>query len=221
MWYLWSVPVVIVVFLWKLNAHLRGRLKNKTAAVLFWTIIGLIVAAFAFSGWKAGTACLVVLFVTLLVATPIARGVARRLSGYSDPRIERYNQNRMGELLAAAEEGNFLEAAEQHQSADREHMKQAIAGALAQPSIKKTLTDRGCDQRDLAAFYRRVEVMALPPQLREVALQNPGVVGFFLDNSTPSTTQSDYLRNVASLDVAMVLGLWLADDPASLTPPSE
>jgi len=46
MWYLWSVPVVIVVFLWKLNAHLRGRLKNKTAAVLFWTIIGLIVAAF-------------------------------------------------------------------------------------------------------------------------------------------------------------------------------
>jgi len=215
MWYLWILPVVLLLFLWALNEHLSGRVKDVTSGVLAWTLFGLIVAAFCFSGWRAGVACIVSVPVLGLVLTPVARSISRSSSGYSDPRIAAYNRQQMGELRS----GNLFETMEKQAQEESKHKEQAVRRAMAKQSIQRVLTGNACAQRDLEALYDRTEIRMLPPDMRELALRNPSLLEFFLRNSTASTEQGDYMRNVRDKSTHIMLTLWVSHDPAASRPP--
>lgn len=126
----------------------------------------------------------------------------------------------MNELLSASSEDGFVETMEKQSNEDREHMEKAVERAHAQPSIQQVLTGNGCDRRDLEALYRRTEIQALPPELREVALCNPGLLDFFLKNSTVATEQREYRRSVKDTNIHLLLGIWVMQYPAADRPPS-
>ena len=221
MWYLWAVPIVLVVFLWALNEHLSGHLKDVTSGVLIWTVVGLIVAAFIVSGWKAGALSLVLVPISALVVIPVARSVARLSHGYSDLRIEAHRRRQMDGLRNASQAIDPFDVMETQASSDRKHMEATVGRAVAQPPIQKVLAEHACARRDLEALYRRVEVQMIPPELREIALGNPALLGFFLDNSGPSTVDGEYRREVIDLNTHMVLSLWVSHDPAAAMPPQD
>lgn len=215
MWYLWILPVVLLLFLWALNEHLSGRLKPMTSGVLSLTLLGLIVAAFCLSGWRAGVACIVSVPILGWVLMPIARSIARSSSGYSDPRIAAYNRRQMDELRS----GDLFETMEKQAQEESEQKEQAVKIAMGEQSIQRVLRDNACTRRDLEALYDRTEINMLPPGMRELALRNPSLLEFFLRNSTPLAEDGEYRRNVSNKDTHILLALWVSHDPTANAPP--
>jgi len=85
--YVMHALLVVTAFLVVLNGFLRGAKKAQIDAVLSVVLLGLLVGCFAFFGWKAGVAAIVLAFVYAIVVRPLAaRAAARLLRTTGDPR---------------------------------------------------------------------------------------------------------------------------------------
>ena len=81
-WLIWAIPLLILVFLWRLNECLNGSLKEPTSGVLAICVFALCGVAVWISGWVAGLLALVgSFFVANLFHAP-ALALARQLRRY-------------------------------------------------------------------------------------------------------------------------------------------
>lgn len=101
---------------------------------------------------------------------------------------------------------------------EEKHLSYTIAKALKQNGVNELLKRRGLSEQDLRAFYERIEIINLPPNLRELALCNEKILEYFFENSEETYFSGRYVRNVKDLGVHTQLTLWAAHNPGGDMP---
>jgi len=139
----------------------------------------------------------------------VARGLLGRGSAAA---AENFDEDYTRTLADLGSEG-YLARLEAESRKDDEHMSKTIAEAMTNADIQHVLRINGATERDLVALYQRVEIMSVPPRLREEALMNPELVAFFLERSEPTDIDGEYCRKVDGSDTSITLAVWLAEDP--------
>lgn len=155
---------------------LRGRLKQAITGILALVIFGLVSVAFLVSGWKAGAAALVGTFVLANLFGPLALLAARRMIAYPDLGAQSYQQDQLGKLMKDFGTPEYFERREKEKKREQQHRSRTVSSAMRRPEVRAALEKHGSSQRDIEALYDRVEVVALPPQLRERVLPNAALL---------------------------------------------
>jgi ribosomal protein S14 len=84
------IALVAVAFLINLNDFLRGAKKAQIDAVLILLLLGLIIIAFVFAGWKLGLLAVAVAYLSTVMTRSAAARLASRLLASVTGRGGRY-----------------------------------------------------------------------------------------------------------------------------------
>lgn len=218
-WLWWAIPLAVTVFLKTLNRFLRGRAKQVIDAACGLVICVLAVVAFFVSGWPIALGALVGVVAFGYLLRPVAWSLARRLIVYPDDGLEAYGRRQLDRTARAESLDEWLRLADRKQVARARHMTMAVAAAMKRPAIRQVLRHQGAGERDLIAFYERMEVSILPPKIRKRVVLNADLVEFFLENSEPGESyDGTYVRNLPSQNVHMRLQLWTRYNPGGKEP---
>jgi len=193
-WLLWSIPLIVFVFLWTLNDFLRGHLKEVANVILFMLITLFTVIAFFVSGWKIGMVTIIGVFVTAALFRAPALAIARRLIKYPD-------------IGADIDPNETVEEFEMH-------MQRAVSKSIGLSQIRAVLDKWEATEEDLIVLYQIPFNRYLPPTFREQVICNPALVEYFFEHSEPTTVGDKYTRHVSSLDVSLALQGWSKLDPS-------
>lgn len=218
-WLWWAIPLAFTVFLKTLNRFLRGHSKQVIDAGCGLVICVLLAVAFLVSGWQIAVAALVGVVAFGYLLRPIAWSLARRLIVYPDDGLDAYGRRELQRTSRARNSDEWLRLADQKKAAGARHKTMAVAAAMKRPAIRAVLRHQGASERDLLAFYERIEVSILPPKTRKKVVRNADLVRFFLENSEPGKSyDGSYIRNLPSENVHMRLQLWTRYNPAGEEP---
>lgn len=218
-WLWWAVPLALTVFLKTLNRFLRGHAKQVIDTACGLVICGLAAVAFFVSGWQMAIGAVVGAVALGYLLRPVARSLARLLIVYPDDGLDAYGRRELDRLARADSSDNWLRLADQKKEVEARHKTMAVAAAMKRPAIREVLRHQGASERDLSAFYERIEVFILPPKTRKKVVRNADLVKFFLENSEPGESyDGSYVRNLGSQNVRTRLGLWARYNPGGKEP---
>ena len=218
-WLWWAVPLVLTTILKTLNRFLDGSFKAVTDAVCGLLICVLVVVAFLVSGWQMAVGALVGAIALGYLLRPVAWSLARRVIVYPDDGLGAYGRRELERTRRAIRQGEWSEHVKRKRKAEAQHKAMAVAAAMKRPAIREVLRHQGASERDLTAFYDRMEVSILPPKTRRKVVCNADLVEFFLENSEPDESyDGSYVRNLPSEDVHIRLQLWARYNPGGKEP---
>lgn len=217
-WLYWTIPLTVIVFLWSLNEALRGKSKEIVAGILALFVFGLCVVAFFLSGWLFGLSALIGSFALANIFHYPATAVARKIMRDPDLVADSYQQKQSEQTMADFGSDDYFLRREIEKRSEATHMEKTVDRALNLKQVQEILEKHSCSGNDLVAFYQRIEIISLPPQMRETALLNANMLDYFLKNSFSGEFNGKYIRNVTDVEISMTLTFWAKHNPGSSEP---
>ncbi len=217
-WLWWSIPLVIIVYLFTLNELLRGRSKETISGILVLSIFLIVGIAFFVSGWLYALGALLGSFILTNLLRPFAIAHARRLIDYPDIYgIDEWRQEQSRNLFREHGSQSFLRQLNGEKDPKELQKNAAVESASCNPAVTYVLGKYDATLEDLATLYDDIKY-SFPPQLCKIVLENPAIVEFFLCNSEPyENSNGKYDRKYSEM-IKIKLHFWIQANPGGSQP---